>query len=214
MSQDKREEMKLKQELAEAECILLKMREEIEIQQDKVKSLQMALVMLNEDKIANKSNEAARESGGTQVLAAVWEDEDDNILEEGTMNLVQFSTPLTDNKQPNKKLKQIREAVESEIEEITTFNNEDRVKVTRKEAYSLQANAKTISEAANEIVKKVLGKEPCNLTSDDLEAYECLVVKVRRMLGDIKKDVRKAKKVMRPDEIFLSLSMCEEFKVE
>ena len=105
MSQDKREEMKLKQELAEAECILLKMREEIEIQQDKVKSLQMALVMLNEDKIVNKSNEAARESGGTQVLAAVWEDEDDNILEEGTMNLVQFSTPLTDNKQPNKKFK-------------------------------------------------------------------------------------------------------------
>ena len=146
-------------------------------------------------------------SGGGLLVAAVWESSsgrDEDIVsvdgEEG-LDAVQSST------------QEMGCEAEIQFSQPISDISEKRVKVSRGEAIALERDrAVTRKEAAESILRQVLNIDQVDLTSEDLEEFENSIATIGNKLGYLQKTVKKAKKVERPDDTFLSSSMVEDLK--
>lgn len=88
---------------------------------------------------------------------------------------------------------------------------EERVKVSRKEAFDLLKTASSLTEAAQKALEKVTGDEFLDASADELSTRDNFIENLRKKLGHLQSETRKRKwKVKNPDQTFLSSSACED----
>jgi hypothetical protein len=182
---------------------IVRVKEELARLEAKLMTLQQ-----EEAKLIQKKTEPVAGRGGI-LITAVWGDGDYAVEEEGNgpgedSDHVQCSTQELGHDQPV--------CFSQTLSDVP----DTRVKVTRKEAFNLKkANKNSIREAAEALVKKVLGIQEVDLSSDDLKEFEEAVKKVGLRLWHLQKETEKKRKgLQRPDDTFLSSSAFEELKTK
>ena len=94
---------------------------------------------------------------------------------------------------------------------LSDIVDDPRIKVTRREACTLKRE--TVKDVAEEILKKVLEVDICDLTQEEVTNCQRSVEIVRMRLANLKQKVKKKKTpIERPDNTFLSSSMFKELK--
>ena len=141
-------------------------------------------------------------------LHGVWHDDDDsqkNDSEPMFDEQIQRASSLKSNIsqeppfQSSQSLSQISEPAE------------ERVRVSRKEAFDLLRQASSLTEAAERALAKVTGDEFLDASGDELLARDEVIEKIRKRLSNLQSETKKQKwRVKNPDQTFLSTSAVEE----
>ena len=154
-----------------------------------------------------------------KCLHSVWYDEDKeqekSDIEEDDENEMMRASSLksTLSQQPDlefsQPLSQILEQGQPLSQNLEP--QQQRQKVSRKEAMELLRQASSSTEAAQKALEKITGEEFVDASGEELLARDALIDKIRKRLNHLQLETRrKNRRVQRPEDTFLSTSGCEE----
>ena len=150
------------------------------------------------------------EAGGFRYLHGIWVGDyevaeqncdstpifDDQMQRASSLKSNLSQEPVFESSQP---LSQILEPIQ------------ERVKLSRKEAFDLIKQASSLTEAAQTALEKVTGYEFLDASDDEISTRDCFIENLRKKLDHLQSETKKRKwKVKNPNQTFLSSSACEE----
>ena len=141
-----------------------------------------------------------------QEKSDIEQDDENEILRASSLKSTLSQQPDLEFSQPLSQILEQSQPLSQNLEP-----QQQRQKVSRKEAMELLRQASCSTEAAQKALEKITGEEFVDASGEELLARDALIDKIRKRLNHLQQETRrKNRRVPRPDETFLSTSGCEE----